>query len=141
MELLDADFPRKKRKPASIWKTGVFWGGFGAVVILLSKLGLFSPIIVPYMLPLLLFGWIAQIYIALFGSRKEHFARIWTVSLIVYVPILAVEFASNWQMDNAFQFFEFIGYLIGQSVFGAVFAAIFWVLPGKISYFRHQIDE
>jgi len=140
-QILDAEVTiAKKRKPASVWLTGLLCGTVAAIILCLSFYGVL-PFVIPFLLPMILFGSIAQIYIAAFGSREGHLSSIWSVAMIVNVITAFGEIIFYVMFDIEADFMAIFIMLFGFSFINFVTALIFWLFQGKLPYFRNQVAE
>ncbi len=138
--ILDAEIVERKWKPVSVRTVGLVCGGTSAAILLIAYLASL-PFIVPYQLPLVLLGCLAQLIVAIKGSRKEHFSRIWTAGMLVILLTVPME-ALLQSIDSdtrAYVFFEMIGMVFANSVLSTITAAIFFFFPGRVSYFKNKV--
>lgn len=153
--ILDAE--RKKRKPVPVVKTGLV---FGAISLLLTAAIIYSSYLlfseredkgggyaaVAFSLGILAPLLLSMIMIAAWGPRKYHFFKILGNGLICYNTML-----------TGFIAYGYIGYLIKNpnkeflddkllkgmgmgEISILILAFIFWLIPGKLPYFRKQIE-
>lgn len=158
-EILDSGF--KKRKPVSVFKNGLFFGTmsllssilmysvfpllFGAEVLFdknkLSSTGFILSTIC-LLLPIIT----SLVRVAAWGKRKFHFLRVLATGLVCYQVIVigvlvtillttVVVKPEKPQIDEAL-----IRALAYGNIFVFVLAIIFWLIPGKLPYFRKQME-
>ncbi|CAN5262866.1 hypothetical protein BH09BAC1_BH09BAC1_12760 [soil metagenome] len=142
---LDADAHiNKKRKPASMLKVGILFGVLAGITIFITGRQVFdSNFPMEYMA--IIFGAIAQFYIAAFGSRKHHLVKIWAVGGMVPIVGIAVDIitraiigAYNYSHQLSLLLLVYFG--LASLVF-FVLSFLFWFFLGQSSYFRNLIAE
>jgi hypothetical protein len=142
-QILDAEEPIiKKRPPVSTWKTGLLMGVVAVAFFVIGNSGIVN-FRFPSILPMLLFGWIAQVGIAALGKRKDHFMRIWISAFPAVIFVMVVDGLLVWLvLDKTLTPYEY-GKVIGEGISLCVgfmiTAIVFWLFPGKLSYFRSRI--
>lgn len=157
-DILDAGY--KKRKPVSVVKTSVLSGVAGFLAFSLIRLvnylagsGAIEPInysqlmlslfvIVAFFGPTL----ISMLLIAAWGERQRHYWRILLAgqlaffisisSIIILTYSIHLYTESSWKYMDIDVFLAFV--LVNALIFPAAF--IFWLIPGKLSYFRKQME-
>lgn len=142
-QLLDADYEPKTMKPWKVWKVGFGFGIVSALLGLVFSLNPF-PVMVPFLVPMILFCLFAQVATAAFGNRHEHFARIWTSGTIVIlcnVLLFTLVALIKTGFSLPADFSPLLGLTFGVPLLSTITAFLFWIFPGKLGYFKNKIEQ
>jgi hypothetical protein len=137
-QILDADIePRNKRKPISVWITGLAFGTVSAIVAYVFSLNPF-PIQIPFFFPIILACLGAQYNIAAFGSRIKHFARIWASGAIVILCNVVALSATTFTAVVMSLFA--LKVVVVMLIIIMIPSFVFWIIPGKLPSYKNKIE-
>ncbi len=160
-EILDVHHEIKNNKYPSVLKTGVASGILASLSFFVTqyfyiKLFLNSQhystqdagfLGLTVLIAVLIFIIGGMLRIAAWGNRKRHYLKIVASGLICYqlfILFLFLAYLNTYWNDpktNLSGNISMLGKLLYGNLLIMVFAFIFWLIPGKLPYFRKQVEK
>lgn len=152
------DTERKKRKPVSVVKTGLF---FGVISLLLTAAIFYISYLMssqqdekpPNIITIFaFFGGVltplltSMVIVAAWGNRKYHFFKILCNGLICYNTLLVSYIIFGYivyLIKNPNKYFldeQMLKGMLGGNFIVLIIAFVLWLIPDKLPYFRKQME-
>ncbi len=148
-QILDYEATQTYRTPLQAKKTGVLSGLVGLLFLALvnwiigtNNIGVSHPALFIVFFSML----VAQMLIAMYGTRKRHYLQIFKAGALAtsisLSPTIFFTLASDSLPNSSFayHFGNYLGLSIIYMLLGLLLGFILWLVPGKMPRFKNKIE-